>query len=197
MQLEDLLSLLNTEFNAPLESAGNLIWRLPIQPGDTTQQGEIVVLLSEDQSWVRLMVPIAPISQAQPFLQELLELNVEATTFNRYAIAQKMLWGVFNHPLQTLQKSDVHLAIIGLVELKTQGLTHCFETHADRQVRLIISASKRQGLTLKATLQNLERFYREGIIGDLSDSRETIQLTLTRWRDRLERLWSEENLGSI
>lgn len=190
MHLDDLLSLIQSKFESPLESAGKLIWRISMTQEDVASHGALVILLSEDQSWIRLMVPIAPVVQAQPFLQELLELNFESTTFIKYAIAQKMLWGVFNHPIKTLQQQDVQLALSGLDALKAQGLSHCFELHVDRQVRLIITASKRQGMTLNTTLQNLERFYREGIIGDLSDSGETIQLTLSRWRDRLERLWS-------
>ncbi len=189
MQFEELLSQLNATVSSPIESAGDRIWR------GSMDWGELVVLLSEDGSWVRVMVPIASATQAQPFFQELLELNFEATTLVKYAMAQQMLWGVFNAPLATLQSTDVAIALNCLVMLRAQGLSRCYDIHADRQVRLIIMASKRQGLTLKATLQNLERFYREGIIGDLSDSGETIQLTLDRWRDRLERLWSEGNIN--
>lgn len=185
MNLESLLSHLNAILETPLSEAGENVWR------HTWDQGELILMLSEDLSWVRLMIPIASLNQAQPFLYELLELNFEATTLVRYAMAQGMLWSVFNHPLESLQSQDLELAVDCLFNFHRQGVSQCFEIHADRQVRLIIKASKRQGLSLKATLQNLERFYREGIIGDLSDSGSTIQLTLTRWRDRLERLWSE------
>ena len=189
MQFEDLLSHLNVKFDVPATLVGDRIWR------STLDWGELVVLRSEDDSWVRIMVPIASALQAQPFLQELLEFNFEATTSARYAIAQQMLWAVFNHPLSTLQDPDLAIALDCLIDLKWQGLSRCFEVHADRQVRLIIAASKQQGLTLEATLQNLERFYREGIIGNLSDNGETIQLTLDRWRDRLERLWAENHIN--
>lgn len=185
MNLESLLSHLNSKFETPLSEAGENFWR------HTWDSGELILMLSEDQSWVRMMIPIASMTQAQPFFQELLELNFEETTLVRYAIAHGMLWGVFNHPMETLQVKDIELAFNCLLTLQQQGVTRCFDVHADRQVRLIIQASKRQGLSLKATLQNLERFYREGIIGDLSDSGATIQLTLTRWRDRLERLWAD------
>ena len=185
MNLESLLSHLREKFDTPWVEAGENFWR------HTWDSGELILMLSEDHSWVRMMIPVASMAQAQPFFQELFELNFEETTLVRYAIAQGMLWAVFNHPFQTLQVKDIDLALDCLLTLQTQGVTRCFEVHADRQVRLIIQASKRQGLSLKATLQNLERFYREGIIGDLSDSGSTIQLTLTRWRDRLERLWSE------
>ena len=143
------------------------------------------------------MVPVASAAQAQPFFQELLELNFEATTLVKYAMAQDMLWAVFNHPFASLQPSDLAIALDSLITLRSQGLSRCFEIHADRQVRLIVVASKRQGLSLEATLQNLERFYREGIIGDLSDTSETIQLTLDRWRNRLERLWSEADSHTV
>ncbi|MEM9137310.1 MAG: hypothetical protein AAGB01_08175 [Cyanobacteria bacterium P01_F01_bin.42] len=187
MQLEELLSHLKTSHSIPFQSVGEKIWRASLD------WGEMVMLLSEEDSWLRLMVPISSVSQAQPFLQELLELNFEATTIVKYAIAQQMLWAVFNHPLASLQEADVAIALERLIALREQGLSNCFEIHADRQVSLIIAASKRQGLTLESTLQNLERFYREGIIGDLSDTDATIQLTLDRWRSRLERLWSEDD----
>ncbi len=44
---------------------------------------------------------------------------------------------------------------------------------------------------METTLQNLERFYAEGIMGDLSGSTQEREQTLSAWRYQLERLWSE------
>jgi len=45
-----------------------------------TPQLRVLILLSSDQSWLRILVPIASAQEAQPFLEQLLEANCQLLT---------------------------------------------------------------------------------------------------------------------
>jgi hypothetical protein len=132
-----------------------------------TPQLRLLVLLSEDQSWLRVLIPIAPAQDAQPFVEQLLEANFDDTQETRYALNQNVLWGVFQHNRETLDPEDFSAAIARLVSLRQRGLSNSFDQLVDDRVRQIIQAAKQQGQSLEATLQTLDRFYREGLMGDL------------------------------
>src|SRR4028118_2160052 len=91
-----------------------------------TPQLRLLVLLSEDQSWLRVLIPIAPAQDAQPFVEQLLEANFDDTQETRYALNQNVLWGVFQHSCETLYKEDFSAAVARLVSLSQQGLTNSF-----------------------------------------------------------------------
>ncbi len=163
-----------------------------VEPGvwqAETPTYRLLTLLSEDRSWLRLMIPIAPISAAEPFLRELLANNFDVTGEVRYALHQEALWVVFQHNFKSLVVDDCLAAIAQLISLQERGLKDPFDHHLDRQVSLIIRAAKKQGISLEMTLQNLDRFYEEGVMGDLDAGVEVRQATLAAWRERLERLW--------
>jgi hypothetical protein len=151
----------------------------------------LLVLLSEDHSWLRVLIPIAPFSEAKAFLEQLMIDNFERTLETRYALHQNILWGVFQHPLDTLTSHDFSTAIQRLVSMGDRGLSDCFQQLIETQIRQIIKAAKIQGQTLESTLQTLERFYQEGIMGSLEQSPESRQATLAAWRHQLQRLWPE------
>lgn len=53
-----------------------------IAPGSwqvETADFRLLVLLSDDQSWLRILVAIAPAQDARPFLEQLLEANFDST----------------------------------------------------------------------------------------------------------------------
>ena len=50
----------------------------------------LLVLLSEDQSWLRVMTPIASQAEAQHLLSVLMEDNFDATEELRYALGQDL-----------------------------------------------------------------------------------------------------------
>lgn len=155
-----------------------------------TPQVRVLILLSSDQSWLRILVPIASAQDAQPFLEQLLEANFDETQETRYALNQNVLWGVFQHKRETLDPDDFGYAIIRLVTLCQQGLDSSFDQLVDRQICQIIRAAKQQGQSLETTLQTLDRFYREGLMGEI-ESKEQTEAILAQWQRRLERLWSE------
>jgi hypothetical protein len=156
-----------------------------------TEHGRVLVLLSNDQSWVRVLVTITAVQDAQPFLAQLLEANFDATQETRYALHQNVLWGVFQHSRDSLTTADFQAAIARLLELQQSGIDSMFKTVVDEQLRQIIQAAKLQGQSLEATLQTLERFYAEGVMGDISQNQQQRQAYLASWRDQLERLWAD------
>jgi hypothetical protein len=163
-----------------------------IEPGlwqVETPTHRLLVLLTEDQSWLRMMIPIASAAEAEPFWKALLERNFDATGEVRYAVHQDALWAVFQHALPSLTSEDFVAAIAQLTNLQARGLNDCFDQFADEQVVLIIQAAKQQNMTLEMTIKNLDRFYQEGVMGDLDSSPEIRAATLDAWRNRLQRLW--------
>jgi hypothetical protein len=163
-----------------------------IEPGlwqVETPTHRLLVLLSEDQSWLRMMIPVASAAEAEPFWKELLERNFDDTGEVRYGIHQDALWAIFQHSLSSLTSEDFLAAIAQLTNLQERGLNDCFDKFADEQVVLIIQAAKQQNMTLDMTVKNLDRFYQEGVMGDLDSSPETRAATLEAWRNRLQRLW--------
>ncbi len=68
-----------------------------------------------------------------------------------------------------------------------------FNQLVESRIRQIIEAAKQQGQSLEATLQNLDRFYEEGILGDLEQGADSREQVLAAWRRQLERLWPEVN----
>jgi hypothetical protein len=151
----------------------------------------LLVLLSDDKSWLRSLVTIAPMQEALPFMQQFLEANFDETQETRYALFQGLLWGVYQHNRETLAKEDFRSALVRLVTLQQQGLSGVFSMLAETQIRQIIYAAKQQGQTLEATLQTLDRLYEEGVMGDMSSGAEQREKVLEAWRHQLERLWND------
>jgi len=156
-----------------------------------TPKYRLLILLSEDQSWLRVLVPIVPAPTAEPFLEQILEANFDATQETRYALHQGILWGVFQYSSTGINAANLSAAIKRLTFLAEQGLTNYFDQLVESRIRQIIQAAKQQGHSLEATLQTLNRFYEEGVMGDLGQSGTAREETLATWRWQLERLWSE------
>ncbi|MFE4104968.1 hypothetical protein [Almyronema epifaneia] len=169
--------------------------RVQILPPDAwqveTEDFRLLVLLSEDLSWLRLLIPIAPQPQAEPFMAQILAANFDDTQEVRYAFYQAVLWGVFQSDRSTLTLASFQAAIERLLALKAENLDRFFNDLIDGQIRQIIQAAKLQGQTLDETLQTLQRFYAEGVMGELSMSADSRQNTLAAWQRQLERLWPE------
>lgn len=157
-----------------------------------TPDFRLLVLLSEDETWLRVLVPIAPAQDAQPFFEQLLEANFDNTQEVRYALQQDVLWAVFQHSAAGLAIADFTAAVQRLLDLRQQGLDDCFNRLIESRVRQIIQAAKQQGQSLEATLQTLDRFYQEGLMGSMSAGTQAREDTLAAWRYQLERLWNEE-----
>ena len=155
----------------------------------------LLVMLGDD-AWLRILLPIIPIQEAQPFLEQLLEANFDDTQEVRYALHQNVVWGVFQYNSASLTVEDFEDAIAQLISLHEVGLSNVFNRLVESRIRLIVLAAKQQGQTLEATMQSLDRFYSEGMMGEIEQTAQARQQTLNTWRYQLERLWNEEQLNS-
>ncbi|UIE36146.1 hypothetical protein [Leptodesmis sichuanensis] len=151
----------------------------------------LLVLLSDDRSWVRALAPIAAAQDAQPYLEQLLEANFDDTQQTHYALQEGALWGVFQHRCASLTPEDFEAALQRLQHLRHQGLDECFNRLVESRIRLIIQVAKLNGQSLETTLQTLDRFYEEGVMGEIDAGSEQKEQTLAAWRRQLERLWHE------
>ncbi len=152
----------------------------------------LLTLLSEDQNWLRVLLPIMPAQQAQPFLQQFFEANFDDTQQVRYALHQDVLWGVFQHSCGSLVVEDLRDAIARLISIYEVGVNDAFSRLTETKIKEIVQVSKQQGKSLEETMQNLERFYAEGLMGEMDQSPESRERVLTAWRGQLERLWNEQ-----
>ncbi|MGB5712233.1 MAG: CesT family type III secretion system chaperone [Waterburya sp.] len=154
-------------------------------------QIHLLVILSEDRSWLRLLSPIASASAAQSLLSQLLEDNFDTTQQVRYALNQNVLWGVFHHPLASLTPEDLESAIASLLALAEKGLSPSFNQLIEKQIIQIVKAAKAQGQSLESTYQTIDRFYQEGIMGGIDQDPAQREEFLAAWKAQLNRLWSE------
>lgn len=185
MILEEIAQTLTDSFGAAVQTSDANSYQVE------TDQFRVLVLLSDDQSWLRILVPIVPAQDAQPYLAELLEANFDTTQEVRYALHQEVLWGVFQHGLAGLTITDFTTAIQRLIALRELGIDAGFNTFAEKRIRQIIQAAKRQGQSLELTMKTLDRFYQEGIMGEMEMGARSREDVLAAWQRQLERLWSD------
>jgi hypothetical protein len=185
MTPQDISSVLTSLFGNAVQNNPPDCWQVEVD------HLRLLILLSEDQSWLRVLVSITSAQDARPFLEKLLEANFDLTQETRYALYQDVLWGVFQHARTSLTPEDLRAAIARLTLLQQQGLNEVFNQFVESQIREIIQVAKQQDQSLETTLQTLERFYEEGVMGDLNQNQQQRQETLAAWRYQLERLWSE------
>jgi hypothetical protein len=156
----------------------------------------LLVILSENHSWLRILVPIATAVEARALLSQLLEANFAATGEVRYALEQNVVWGVFYHRLASLTQEDFQEAIASLIALVEKGLSELFNQLIEQRIRQIIQAAKLQGQSLETTLQTLERMYQEGMLGGLDQDPHEREQFLGAWQYQLERLWPEVEISN-
>jgi hypothetical protein len=186
MTLEEIAGTLAELFSAEVVKS--------IAPGSwqiETADFRLLVLLSEDNTWLRILLPIMPLQEAEPFLKQFLEANFDDTQETRYALYDGVVWGVFQHNSGTLVNADFANAIARLISLYQAGVNDVFNNLVETRIREIIQAAKQQGQSLEATMQNLDRFYAEGLLGDIDQNPQGREQVLAAWRRRLERLWGE------
>ncbi len=157
-----------------------------------TPEYRLLIILSAQQSWVRTLIPIAPAADAMTFVEEFLSANFDATLETRYAINQGVLWGVWQHSVAGLTTEDFTTAIDRSIDLKRVGIDRAFQDFATKQVKAIVGIAKQRGDTLEQTMQTLDRFYAEGVMGDLGATDDARNEMMTAWQYQLERLWNQE-----
>ena len=154
-------------------------------------QIHLLAIISQDKSWLRLLTPIATAQEAQSLLPQILEDNFDLTQEVRYALNQKVLWGVFHHRLESLVAEDLESAIASLQGLANKGLSGSFNQLIEKQIIQIVKAAKAQGQSLESTYQTIDRFYQEGVMGGVDQDPNQREQFLAAWKAQLERFWSE------
>ena len=139
----------------------------------------------------QIMGKIMPLQEAAAFLTQFLEANFDDTQEARYAVYDGVVWGVFQHNSGTLSNADFANAIARLISLYQVGVNDVFNNLVEARIREIIKAAKQQGQSLEATMQNLDRFYAEGLLGDIDQNPQGREQVLAAWQRQLERLWVE------
>ena len=152
---------------------------------------KLLLILADEGSWLRLLAPIAPLDMAQAYLEQFLEANFDTTLAVRYALAQEVLWAVYQHSLTTLTPQDLTEAIAQAIQLQQTGMEEAFNQLVEQRLRQIIQAAKLQGQSKQATMQTLKRFYEEGMLGGLQQDSQEREQFLSAWEYQLDRLWNE------
>lgn len=186
MEIPQISSVLQSIFpNEKIEANNDENWQVQ------TDSVRLLVILSEDKSWIRVLVPVAAMTEAQPLLGQLMEANFDVTGAVRYASGQNVLWTVFQHNFATLTESDFQDGVAQSIAIAQKGLGEAFQQLIEGRIRQIIQASKAQGQSKEATYKTLERFYQEGMMGDLDRNPQERDDFLAAWKAQLDRLWDE------
>jgi hypothetical protein len=185
MNIEELQPFLTSRFGTALTKIDEDSYQVE------TPEYRLMIILSAQKSWVRTLIPIAPAADAITFVEQFLYANFDATLEVRYALYEEILWGVWQHSVAGLSTEDFSMAIERSIELKQVGIDRAFRDFATKQVREIARIAKRRGDTLEQTIQTLDRFYAEGVMGDLGATEDVRQEMMTAWRYQLEKIWNE------
>jgi hypothetical protein len=186
MHIAQIQSILQAKFGKSFQAIGDECYEV------NTDEFKLLFILSDRLSWLRILTPITTAANANTFLQELLTANFDDTLENRYAFHDDVLWGVFQHRLESLDPEDFSVAIERLINLKKAGVNPAFTQFVTQKVREIVQVAKLRGNTLQQTMQTLDRFYEEGMMGDLEEGAATRQSMMEAWRYQLTRLWDAE-----
>jgi Tir chaperone protein (CesT) family len=186
MHIAQIPSTLQAKFGESFQAIGDECYEV------NTDEFKLLFILSDHLSWLRILTPITTAANADTFLRELLTANFDDTLENRYALHQDVLWGVFQHRLESLDPEDFSVAIERLINLKKSGVNPAFTQFVTQKVREIVRVAKLRGDSLQQTMQTLDRFYAEGMMGDLEEGAAARESMMSAWRYQLTRLWDEE-----
>jgi len=186
MTPENVTAALEKQFGEAVQYSPPDAWQ--IETDETDETNEIRLLVISTGPWLRLMTPIMPIAEAQSFVGQMMAANFDQTQEARYAFHQDVVWGVVQHDFETLTVPLFQQAIAQLTTLKSQGVSVFFDRLMESQITQIITAAKLQGQSLEDTMKTLDRFYSEGVMGEMGQSDYQRQ-AMSAWRNQLERLW--------
>jgi hypothetical protein len=191
MTPDDITTALVARFGAPAcQQVADDAWQVEIDKTDETEAMRLLAI--RVGAWLKLMIPIMPVAEAEPFMAQMLAANFDDTQLARYALHQDVVWGVFQYDRAALNLAEFQSAIDQLLALKASGVNDLFSRQVEAQVSQIIVASKKQGQSLEATMKMLDRFYSEGMMGDMeprSEQKGYQSQALKAWQRQLERLW--------
>ncbi|MEM6451845.1 MAG: hypothetical protein AAF703_16205 [Cyanobacteria bacterium P01_D01_bin.105] len=184
MTPDDITTALQTRFGQDVaQRVSDDAWQV--------ETDDVRLLAIRPGAWLKLMIPLMQVAEAQPFITQMMAANFDETQEARYAFHQGVVWVVFQYDMAALELPQFESAVDCLLALKTDGVDIFFNRMVEAQLTQIILASKQQGQTLESTMKTLDRFYAEGMMGDMGSAANSNyqQQALGAWRRQLERLW--------
>lgn len=185
MTPDDLTHVLTARFGEAVQYTPPDAWQVE------TEKMRLIAIANPPL--LKLMTPIMPVAEAQSFITQMLEANFDQTQVARYAFHQNVVWGVAQVDFETLTPPLLERAITQLAEMKSQGTEVFFSRLMEEQITQIITAAKLQGQSLEDTIKTLDRFYSEGVMGEMGEQ-DYQDKAMTAWRSQLERLWPTVNV---
>ncbi len=84
------------------------------------QERPIIMIFDEKADRMRMLTPIGPESALDAgLMRRLLQANFDSALDARYAIAIKLIWGVFIHPLSPLDNEQFASALVQVLSVAT------------------------------------------------------------------------------
>ncbi|MEM8829997.1 MAG: hypothetical protein AAGE96_11645 [Cyanobacteria bacterium P01_G01_bin.19] len=186
MRLEDITPTLQIILNSEVHEIGPDTW------GGTTSNFHLLVMLSENQTKLQILLPLIPVST--PDHQEVVAAYASLFSTASYTVLENMLWAVFQYPLELTDAEELTKTLPSLFKRHDRFLIDYLQSVADKQMRRIIQMSKQSGRSLDATLQFLEYTYRENLLGELlEEDKQGREAVLTQWRSKMIRFWEAED----
>ncbi len=79
-----------------------------------------MVVFDEKADRMRMFTPIGPDTLLTPdLMRRMLQANFDSALDARYAVANKLIWGVFIHPLSPLDQDQFASAVIQILNVAT------------------------------------------------------------------------------
>ncbi len=86
----------------------------------TFQDRPIIMIFDEKADRMRMFTPIGPESALDAeLMRRMLQANFDSALDARYAVANKLIWGVFIHPLSPLDEEQFASALVQVLNVAT------------------------------------------------------------------------------
>ncbi len=86
----------------------------------TFQDRPFMVVFDEKADRMRMFTPIGPEKLLNPgLMRRMLQANFDSALDARYAVANKLIWGVFIHPLSPLDQDQFASAVVQILNVAT------------------------------------------------------------------------------
>ena len=86
----------------------------------TFQDRPFILVFDEKADRMRMFTPIGPEDALTPdLMRRMLQANFDSALDARYAVANKLIWGVFIHPLSPLDQDQFASAVVQILNVAT------------------------------------------------------------------------------
>lgn len=182
----NIIPILATALKSPVQRIQPGFWQV------NTPNFPVLVLLTQDQTWLRLKLPLVFVLESPESVAELLHTYFFLVSQDaHYVQAQQQWWTVYRYRLASLNPQDFAVTVAQLVARHQKCLLGHLQSVANDRLCHLIEISKRQGRSLPTTLQTLEYVYREHLFGELLEDEQEREAVLAEWQAKIRQFWSE------